>query len=58
MYIFITGYEVRDNYITNSGRYFPVYIIRVGKMVKEGKYTFKRMYRYDVTYYYHKILYN
>ena len=47
LYIVITGYEVRDNYITSGGRDFPVAIIRVGKMVKAVKDTLKRVYRDD-----------
>ena len=51
MYIFITAYKVRDNNITNGGRDFTVSLIRVGKMVKEDKDTFKHVYREDGTYY-------
>ena len=58
MYIFITRYEVRDKYIKNYGRAFPVAIIRVSKMVKADKDTFKHVYRDNGTYYYHRILQN
>ena len=37
MYIVTTGYEVRDNDITNGGRDFPVAVIRVSKMVKADR---------------------
>ena len=49
MYIVITGYEVRDNDITNYGRDFPVTTIRVGKISKEDKDTLKGVYRDDGT---------
>ena len=46
---------MRDNDITNSGRDFTISIILIGKMVKADTYTFKRLYRDDGTYYYHRI---
>ena len=49
---------MRYNDITNSGRDFPVAIIRVSKMVKLDKDVFKRLYRDDGTYYCPRILEN
>ena len=55
MYIDITGYEVRNNDMANGERGFSVAIISAGVIVKADKDTFKRMYREDETYYYHRI---
>ena len=55
MNIVITGYEVRENDITNGGRDFTVAFIRVGKMVKADKDTSKNVYREDGTYYHPRI---
>ena len=55
MYIVITGYEVKDNGTENGVRDFSVSIIHIGKTVKGDKYTFKRVYMEDGTYYYPRI---
>ena len=51
----ITGYEEINNEITNGGRGLTISIIHVRKMVKADKYTFKRVYMEDRTYYYPRI---
>ena len=56
MYIVVTAYVLRDrNDITKGGTAVPVSLIRVGRMVKAKRNTYKRVYKEDGSYTYPKI---
>ena len=46
----VTEYEVLDNYTTKGDKAFPVVLERVGNFIPTNKYTYKQVYKEDVTY--------
>ena len=55
MYVVVTGYILKDgNDIRKGGTVVPIAMIRVGKMIKAKKDSYKRVYREDGTYHYPK----
>ena len=59
MYIVVTAYVLREgNDITKGGIAIPVSLVRVGRMVKATKDSYKRVYNDDGTYSYPKVATN
>lgn len=58
MYIVATAYVLHDNNIGHGGTAVPLACVRVGKMVKAQKDTYKRVYAEDGTFTYPKIAEN
>ena len=58
MYIVVTAFVLNGNDISRGGKAIPVACVRVGRMVKAKKDTYKRVYRENNTYHYPKIAEN
>jgi len=54
MYIVVTAYVLIDNDITGRGKAVPIACIRIGKMVKATKDSYKRVYKEDGSFHYPK----
>ena len=55
MYIVVTAFVLNANDITKGGIAVPIACIRVGRMVKAKKDSYRRVYREDGTYHYPQI---
>ena len=55
LYIVVTAYVINNNDITAGGKAVPISCIRVGKMVKASKNSYKRVYKTDGSYHYPQI---
>ena len=56
MYIVVTAYVLRDgNDIRRGGKAIPISLVRVGKMVKAKKDSYKRVYKENGSYHYPKL---
>ena len=55
MYIVVTAFVLKSNDVTKGGRAIPVSCIRVGKMVKAARDSYRRQYKGDGTFHYPKI---
>ena len=58
MYIVVTAFVLNANDITKGGRAIPVSCIRVGRMVKAQKDSYRRVYKGNGTFHYPKITEN
>ena len=58
MYIVVTAFVLNKNDITKGGRAVPISCIRVGKMVKAARDSYRRVYKGDGTFHYPKISVN
>ena len=54
----MTVFVLNDNDIARGGEVIPVACVRVGRMLKAKKDTYKRVYRENNTYHYPKIAEN
>jgi len=52
MYIVVTAFVLNGNDITAGGTAIPIACVRVGRMRKATKNSYKRVYREDGTYHY------
>lgn len=58
MYIVVTAYVLNGNDITADGKAIPIACVRVGRMKKATKDSYKRVYKDDRSYTYPKIAEN
>lgn len=55
MYIVVTAFALRNNDITAGGTAVPISCVRVGKLVKAKKNSYKRVYKDNGSHHYPKI---
>ena len=58
MYIVVTAFVLNENDITKGGRAIPVSCIRVGRMVKAKKDSYRRIYKSNGKFHYPKVAEN